>query len=156
MHTSKKGFIVILICCIIIVISYSYYKNQHTAVPSVPSVTNPTPSMKKEDSTSTILSVGETKEILGAIVTLESIIQDSRCPLDVQCIQKGTVDVKITLRFPLETKATELSLDKPIRFGDYTITITDVTPTKNSKKETKPSDYKVTLLVVKLLDEEKK
>lgn len=156
MQTSKRAILIILACCVIITISYRYYKKQYVSTLETPVVTHQRPSVEKGSSATTTLSVGATQEVSGVRMTLESITKDSRCPVDVQCIQAGNITANMTLVFPQEIIKMDLTLDVPISFGDYDITITNVTPLKKSAQEIKTSDYEVTLLVVKVSDEEKK
>ena len=156
MQTSKRAVVIILICCSIIFISYTYYKTQYTASRTTPTVTHEEPRIEKINSSTSTLSIGETKEINGVRVTLESITKDSRCPIDVQCIQKGTISAHVNLVFLRQIEKVDLPLDVPVGFGDYNVTITDLTPPKHSNQEIKASDYRATFLIVKTTDEEKK
>ncbi len=156
MQTSKRAVVIILICCSIIFISYKYYKTQHAENMATPTVIHEAPLIEKINSSTSTLSIGETKEINGVQVSLESITQDSRCPIDVQCIQKGNISAQVNLRLPYQTEKVNLSLGAPIGFGDYDITITDLSPQKSSGQEIATSSYRATFLIMKVTDEEKK
>ena len=75
-----------------------------------------------------VLGVGENGKVGDVEIILNSIVQDSRCPLNVQCIWAGEVKANITMRNKVKSESLVLSsIDKPHSFGDYDISITDVT-----------------------------
>ena len=155
MQTSKRGAILILICCSIVLVSYTYYKRQYIINATAPVIIYKAPSPQQNQDTTITLSVGQTLQTNGMAVTLSSITNDSRCPVDVSCLQAGTVNAHVTIVFPKETKTMDLSLHVPVDFGDYDVTVTQVTPMKHSKQEIKARDYKVTFLISKISEVEK-
>lgn len=93
------------------------------------------------------LAVGESATINGTTVKVLSLVGDSRCPADVQCIQAGTVRVLISVN----TSSSEftLTLGQPQVVGDATITLSAVIPAQKYAKQTlQPSDYRFTFTVV--------
>lgn len=92
---------------------------------------------------------------LGEIATFKtisirplSIEEDSRCPVDVQCIQAGTVRVKIQLVSSLGTSTSIVKLNQEFTTKGRSITLTNVTPSKNSKVGISNADYRFTFNVV--------
>ncbi len=77
------------------------------------------------------------------------VLEDSRCPTDVQCIQAGTVRVRTQLQTGQGSAEQIFALNKPITTEAEIITLIEVTPTKNSKVTISPSDYVFTFKVVK-------
>lgn len=74
------------------------------------------------------LGIGQKGNVGDLTITVNSIVQDSRCPLGVQCIWAGEVKVNVTLLGKLKTEAKVLSsIDKPYSFDGYSISITNVT-----------------------------
>ncbi len=90
--------------------------------------------------TTTTLTLGA-NTLIGQTVTL-ALLEDSRCPVDVECVWAGTVRVKATFKDATYT----FTLDKPQTIGFYAITLTGVTPEKNSKVTIKPEDYRFTFV----------
>lgn len=114
----------------------------------------------EQDSGSVMFKKAEAKEVTLAIgqegsfdllsITLNKLVQDSRCPIDVQCIQAGSITVSATLSDGVKTETKDFSSDtEPQVFGTYKIYIKSVEPTKESKKEITSADYKITFNVEK-------
>lgn len=60
-----------------------------------------------------------------------SLLEDSRCPIDTNCIRAGNAKIKIALKKGGAAKTFELSTnDQPqtVSFSGYTIKLTDVNP----------------------------
>lgn len=97
----------------------------------------------------TKLKVGQTGFISGLAVTFNSFVSDSRCPSDVQCIQKGNVAVTVTLSDEQSHSKTltMLSDAEPIIFNGQSVRIISVTPEPSSQKKIQSQDYRVTFRV---------
>lgn len=96
------------------------------------------------------LGVGDVKRVDGMQIVFEGVEQDSRCPVDVQCIQAGSV----VLRFKAEDEIIMLELPGSAKtanalvVGSYIITLVAVDPSeKRSTVNVDPLDYKATLRV---------
>ncbi len=95
--------------------------------------------------TDIILAVLQAKTISDLTITLNKIVQDSRCPADVQCIWAGNVTANVTLSLGSKAETVDiLSNQTPYIFNGYKISITDVSPGKTSKHQILPSEYAVT------------
>jgi hypothetical protein len=81
-----------------------------------------------------------------AIAPLQ-VVEDSRCPVDVQCIQAGTVKLKATIHKGDETTDEIFKLGEPVLFSDKQITLTAVTPPPQSKKTIAPEEYRFTFAI---------
>lgn len=77
------------------------------------------------------------------------VMEDSRCPTDVQCIQAGTVRVRALLTSGLGTAAQIFALNTPITTEAEIITLVDVTPVKVSTQSISSSEYRFTFKVEK-------
>jgi hypothetical protein len=111
--------------------------------------TTPTPS-------STVLPFGNVTLKLNQIAQFKdisikpiSIEEDSRCPSDVQCIQAGTVRVKIEVSAGMGKSTSIVKLDQLFTTEGEAITLTNVLPGKNSKVTIHPSDYSLTFNVIR-------
>jgi hypothetical protein len=70
-----------------------------------------------------------------------TLVSDSRCPKDIQCIWAGTVEIKVRLQIQDKTENIVLSLGKEYTFSGKIIMLTNVEPSKNSKETINNSDY---------------
>lgn len=109
-----------------------------------PVVKNPTPAPVPVNSYSTI---GNRKLINGVFVTPMHVTYDGRCPVDVKCIQAGTVDLGVLLQNGNTSQNLILTLGKPVIFVGKEITLARVSPDKYSKKVINESDYRFLITV---------
>jgi hypothetical protein len=79
-----------------------------------------------------------------------SLVEDSRCPVDVTCIQAGTVRVRTQVENANGTNVMTLTLNTPVTIGAEMIELTEVMPVKNSKVTVKPTDYTFVFKVTKV------
>jgi len=94
------------------------------------------------------VGVGKSVFINGVRVSLNKIVQDSRCPADVQCIQAGWVTASVTLQSETDTVTKDMSsVAAPTQFDSYEISIISVKPLKKSVSPTAPGDYLITFRV---------
>ncbi|XKT74818.1 MAG: hypothetical protein ACJKTH_01900 [Patescibacteria group bacterium UBA2163] len=94
------------------------------------------------------IGVGESALVGYVRVTLNSVVQDSRCPVDVQCIQAGNIVVNVTLESDTDTLTTTIASDAaPITFDAFRISIADVAPESHSTKEIEESQYRIVFKV---------
>ena len=103
------------------------------------------------NATSSILTtyVGGSPTGLNVTVNPKEIISDSRCPVDVQCVWAGTVEVRTVLSTPVSHGEHVLKLGEPQVFGDFTVTLTAVTPAPVAGEEIPDSSYRFTFEVKK-------
>ena len=94
-------------------------------------------------------SLGQEKTALNVTLLPKEIVSDSRCPIDVTCIWAGTIEVKTTMSTKVAHGEHILKLGEPKTFGDYEITLTEVTPSPNTRVENPDAVYKFTYKVLK-------
>lgn len=75
------------------------------------------------------------------------ILEDSRCPVDVQCIQAGTVRVRATVLSGTVSSTADFKLGEPLNVGGETITLVEVAPVKDTRKPITYSDYRFTFKI---------
>lgn len=78
-----------------------------------------------------------------------SIEEDSRCPIDVMCIQAGTVRLKIQVVSNTGTSISIVKLGQEFTTEGVKITLTNVIPENNSKINVLEKDYRFNFSVVK-------
>ncbi len=94
-------------------------------------------------------TMGQVMSGLNVSITPRQVVDDSRCPTDVQCIWAGTVHVRVTIKTPKSTADVTLEIGKPIEKDGYTITFTELTPGKNSGETIPDSSYRFVFTVSK-------
>ncbi len=77
-------------------------------------------------------------------VTPTEIIEESRCPIGVQCIQAGTVRVKLAILLKNTSTTEVIKLGTPLQVGAHIVTLTDVTPLKKAGEVITPAEYRFT------------
>lgn len=93
------------------------------------------------------LAIGKSATIKGTTIGVLELAEDSRCPIDVQCIQAGTVRVRAAI--DAYSRDFTFTLGVPQVAGNATVTLASVIPAeKNSKQTVALSDYRFTFTVV--------
>lgn len=87
--------------------------------------------------------------VLGIRLTPLEVLEDSRCPQDVQCIQAGTVRLRVRIQSGLGTATQELRLDQPVTTEAERITLKAVLPLTKAGTPIARGDYIFTFEVVK-------
>lgn len=107
-----------------------------------PSVEVPT------DTTATTLFIGGgSTTIQGVTIGVLDLVEDSRCPTDVQCIQAGTVRVRVAI--DSYERPFTLTLGQPQVVEGATVTLVSVIPEQKYAGTTyRPSDYRFSFTVV--------
>lgn len=91
------------------------------------------------------LTIGQTSQVGNLSLTLNNVVQDSRCPSDVVCIQAGTVIANITLADTKGSQAKDVSLGAaPYVFDQTAVSIGSVSPARQSKTNIATDDYRIT------------
>ena len=72
--------------------------------------------------------LGERINVSNAFVTPLSVLEDSRCPADVQCIQAGTVRISIRIEQADRAGTQEIGLEAPYDMGGQWLHLTGVCP----------------------------
>jgi hypothetical protein len=100
-----------------------------------------------------VLRIGESATFDGLKVTFNKVVQDSRCPADVVCIQAGAVTASVTLSNAGKTGEANLISDNiPYRFANYAVYFVHAAPIKHSKVEIDPKNYSILLRVLNTLN----
>lgn len=113
----------------------------------IPRSTPPVATSTPEVVTSASLRVGQSAKINGVQITFLGIEQESRCPIDVQCIQAGSLAVLIKLQKGIEIQRVVLESTKTYEFLNTIISIESVTPDNISTLFPSSSDYVLTFKV---------
>lgn len=134
---STRILILLAVCFLIIGAGYMYFTQK-----SKRAVIMPTPSAPD----SVTLPMGSTGRIGDVFLTFNKLVQDSRCPAGVMCIQAGSVTANITLVSGSKNETFNLPQDEvPHEFGGYQVSITGVEPLRRQHGEIAQSEYVLTL-----------
>ena len=91
--------------------------------------------------TTLTVSLGQKVGDSAVSITPMSVLEDSRCPLGVQCIQAGTVRVQAEVTAEGTTTEQMFVLNQAMMIGSRTIALTDVTPARNKGAAPVAADY---------------
>ncbi len=97
------------------------------------------------------LRVGEETQINNFKVKVLEILEDSRCPVDVTCIQAGKVSFKVFYDSGTRTETFIVNSNgNPYAFGMYSFYVGNIEPLTQSSKNISPEDYRITLHLKRL------
>lgn len=96
-----------------------------------------------------VAKIGQKVSVGGVSITPIAVTTDSRCPVDVQCIQAGTVALQIAVRSGLGSATSSISFEQGITTEAEVITLTEVAPAKHAKTAITPEEYSFTFAVSK-------
>lgn len=99
--------------------------------------------------TSFSLKIGQKGGALGVAVTPIEVLEDSRCPVNVQCIQAGTVRLNADVTVGTTTSRKMLTLNNATTTGAYKLTLTGVTPVRTANVTPTKADYTFSFTVTK-------
>lgn len=91
--------------------------------------------------------IGETVLQHGVQITTHTLEEDSRCPIDVTCIQVGTVRLGVSIEVGDTSTTTTLTQHEPYVFEGKRITLTNVTPVPLSSVTRETGAYAFTFVV---------
>ncbi len=100
------------------------------------------------------LRVGETISVAGADLSLKfvRVVQDSRCPIDVQCVWAGNGQIELDARADGQTTIFVLNtIDGAKEFvvSPYRISLLELTPVPTSGGSIPPASYRAKLYVTR-------
>ncbi len=91
--------------------------------------------------------IGEPVRVNGLRVVPLAVLEDSRCPVDVQCIQAGTVRIDARIRREGNSEVRQMELRKPIQVFGRELVLSEVRPEPHSDRTIAPGDYRFTFEV---------
>lgn len=134
---------------------YWYTQDQGSQTPPVGEVAGESDGASIPDGTPVTQTVklSGTVHIAGVQINPVEVVEESRCPTDVQCIQAGTVRVRAMVVERGGTDPTPqpalFELGVPLTIALDQVTLVDVKPAPHSGSSITPGDYVFTFTVVK-------
>ena len=91
--------------------------------------------------------IGETVAVSGVQVTPLKVLEDSRCPLGVQCVWAGQVRISATVKSGSANTGTgdelgELTLNQPISVSNGQLTMVEIYPDPRKDRTIYPEEYR--------------
>lgn len=86
--------------------------------------------------------LGETVYVDGPKVTPLELLEDSRCPTEVQCIWAGRVRIAARIDLGPKSETRELTLGEPVTVADGSLELREVLPIKKKEAAIPPGDYR--------------
>lgn len=115
--------------------------------PNTTNTTNTTKSTTKTATTINYIKIGQKTLMGGVYITPTKVTYDSRCPVDVKCVQAGTVELGVLLVSGNQSQNVIIVLGKPFAFDNKQITLNSVAPAKYSGKTIQEADYKFNISI---------
>lgn len=89
----------------------------------------------------------------GIAIIPQKILEDSRCPSGVECIQAGTVKLSALVNTASSTQTMEFDLNQRVIVDGNAVTLETVLPESRSGETIKPDQYEFTFLIQKPMPE---
>ena len=90
------------------------------------------------------VAIGQTAYVDGPQVTPLVVLEDSRCPVGVQCVWTGQVRVKVRVTGGGWSKELELNTRENAPVADGALRLVMVTPERREGRAIAPKDYRFT------------
>lgn len=140
---TTKAIIILVVFSVGLILGFNHF------------IKNPSAEQENSDNLGMVLPpqdvsipVGETEEVMGVSITLNEVVQDVRCPIDVQCIEAGAINTNITVSANGAEETLFYASDGiPLSFQDFEIRIVGVLPELISTDTIDSEDYVVTFNV---------
>ena len=78
----------------------------------------------------------------GPQVTPLAVLEDSRCPAEVQCVWAGQVRLAIRVHLGSGDREMEITSGVPLPVADGTLELVEIIPARRSGADIKPNDYR--------------
>jgi hypothetical protein len=87
------------------------------------------------------VGLGQSVSGLGVAIAPIAVVEDSRCPIDAQCVWSGTIKVRATLASSFGTSEQVFELGKAVTTEGEVVTLVEVLPYPRAGEEIDPSRY---------------
>ena len=90
--------------------------------------------------------LGQMAAVNGPRVRADRVIEDSRCPTDVQCVQAGRLIVRVTVFGGGWSRQFDLQPGVPVHVADGSLTLVEATPLpRTTRPRTRMHAYRFTV-----------
>ena len=100
------------------------------------------------------LKVGQSAVVPGGLtVRFDTVLSDSRCPIDAICVHAGEARIAMTLSLSPRDRVQREWRTNPtgfeVRFDDFAVQLGELYPYPASSRPTAPGDYVATVTVIR-------
>ncbi|WP_343055262.1 hypothetical protein [Sphingomonas aerophila] len=88
--------------------------------------------------------LGQIAAVSGPRVRADRVIEDSRCPVNTQCVWAGRLVVRVTVLGGLWSRQIDLTLGTPVNVADGQLTLIAATPEPRTGQSSKALPYRFT------------
>lgn len=88
------------------------------------------------------VAIGETVMVDGPRLTVMELLEDSRCPADVQCIHAGRARVRVAVHLGAGDRMLDLTLGEPVQVADGALELVAVQPARTTAEAIAPAAYR--------------
>lgn len=78
-------------------------------------------------------AIGETVMVDGPQLTVVELLEDSRCPADVQCVHAGHVRVRVAVHLGAGDRTLDLTMGEPVKVADGALELVAVQPARTAE-----------------------
>lgn len=93
------------------------------------------------------LGLGQSHDAGGVIVKPLAILEESRCPADVMCIQAGTIRLNVEIRRGASARTYEVGAGRPADIGGTWLRLLSACPYPLADRPSPPPPYRFTFLL---------
>jgi hypothetical protein len=126
--------------------------SQSTSTPPVPVVPpvliSTTTTIPVAKSGTLTLGIGEVGTLGDLKIIPRAVVEDSRCPIGVMCIQAGKLSVRVAVGSIGSSEEQVFTLGAPLAFVGNSLTLIEATPLRRKEQVLVPADYKLTFKIV--------
>ncbi|WP_284734488.1 hypothetical protein [Sphingosinicella terrae] len=90
------------------------------------------------------VGLGEIAYVDGPRVRPDRLVEDSRCPIDAQCVWAGRVVLRATVIGGSWSRPVDLILGEPVQVADGMLTLVAVAPERRSEAAVRPEQLRFT------------
>lgn len=148
MNNLTKATIIAGVFAVLVTTGYAYTAFNSTPTASEQTATTTPQQPQVREYGNATLALGELATFKNISIRPVALLEDSRCPQDVQCIQAGTVRVSVEVASKSGTSTSILTLGKKFTTDDFAITLANVIPGKISTTQNTESEYRLTFTVL--------
>lgn len=87
--------------------------------------------------------LGERVYVDGPAVTPLEVLEDSRCPGNVQCFWEGQLRLKVRVHLGARDELHELTLGQPVHVADGNLELVEALPGPVANEPIKPASYRL-------------
>lgn len=89
--------------------------------------------------------LGQRADVGGPKVTVLKVLEDSRCPIEADCIWASRIKLSVRIELGSGTSVKELASDQPLPIADGALELVRTMPARSSQHTITPEEYRFAL-----------